>query len=159
MNHKLTEGWKTFLLGVIVTVVLFLVTPLYPCLIDLMWGNHPDTRVIVILQGNGTSVNILLENHGDAVDRNVVITCEMHANRIHWARITGKERMAVIPSGHKRIQFKFEELLPREMQGLHIMAKKPDRVGTISAWSEKCQDIDIIYHTFTITAGIPQDVN
>ena len=161
MNDKLTESWKIFLLGVLLTVALFLLTPLYPLLINLIWGKHPDPRVIVMRQGHGLVATFLLENYGDAADRNVVITCEISPARIEWTRFSGKERMDLIPGGglKGRTQFKFEELLPREIQGVIIKAKRPNRIGKISAWSEKSQDIDVIDSTLEIKVGTPQDVN
>ena len=44
-------------------------------------------------------------------------------------------------------------------QGIIIDAKRPNRIGKISAWSEKSGDIDVNDSTLEIKAGTPQDVN
>ena len=58
MNHKLTEGWKIFLAGVIMTVFL---TLFIPWLIDWISGNHPNTHVYLIGQDHSYTIAQLKE--------------------------------------------------------------------------------------------------
>jgi hypothetical protein len=168
MWKSLTEGWKTFLLGVVITIIVFLLTPLYPWLIDKVFGDHPHTRsltqfISTVKDNSETSeLEMIIKNFGETIDYNIIIKTGLATERIMSINLINETRIKVIsgdrlPMGFhlqgEELLLKVDELFPGEVQYVAIKVRGATPPTEIYTWSEKSGQHPSALFALTIRHG------